>query len=71
MPSKSEGMSYGIRLAPERNDFLSSLSYGVNQTIFWIVNIFKFLYKTLTGSMGLDSLSGPVGITKAAGETLS
>ena len=71
LPSKSEGMSYGIRLAPERNDFLSSLSFGVNQTIFWIVNTFKFLYKTFTGSMGLDSLSGPVGITKVAGETLS
>ena len=71
LPSKSEGISYGIRLAPERNDFLSSLSFGVNQTIFWIVNTFKFLYKTFTGSMGLDSLSGPVGITKVAGETLS
>ena len=40
---------------------------ALNQTAFWIVNIFKFLYKTFTGSMGLDSLSGPVGITKAAG----
>ena len=71
LPSKSEGMSYGIELAPERNDFLSSLSFGVNQTIFWVVNTFKFLYKTFTGSMGLDSLSGPVGITKVAGDTLS
>ena len=71
LPSKSEGKSYGIRLAPERNNLLSSLSFGVNQTVFWIVNIFKFLYKTFTGSMGLDSLSGPVGITKVAGETLS
>ena len=71
LPSKTEGMSYGIRLAPERNDLISSLSYGLNQTAFWIVNIFKFLYKTLTGSMGLDSLSGPVGITKAAGDSLS
>ncbi len=71
LPSKSEGMLYGIELVPERNDFLSSLSFGVNQTIFWIVNIFKFLYKTFTGSMGLDSLSGPVGITKAAGDALS
>jgi regulator of sigma E protease len=71
LPSKSEGMSYGIRLAPERNDLLSSLSWGFNQTIYWIINIFKFLYKTFTGSMGLDSLSGPVGITKVAGETLS
>ena len=71
LPSKSEGKSYGIRLAPERNNLLSSLSFGVNQTVFWIVNIFKFLYKTFTGSMGLDSLSGPVGITKVAGDTLS
>ena len=71
LPSKSEGMLYGIELVPERNDFPSSLSFGVNQTIFWIVNIFKFLYKTFTGSMGLDSLSGPVGITKAAGDALS
>ena len=71
LPSISEGTSYGIEMIPENNDFFSSINYGIDQTIFWVVNIFKFLYMIFTGSMGLDTLSGPIGITEAAGTSLS
>ena len=70
LPSKQEGTSYGLRLGPESNTFLSSLVFGYEQTIFWIVNTFKFLFKTLNGTMGFENLSGPVGIAKVAGDSL-
>ena len=70
LPSKQEGASYGLRLGPESNTFLSSLVFGYEQTIFWIVNTFKFLFKTLNGTMGFENLSGPVGIAKVAGDSL-
>ena len=70
LPSKQEGTSYGLRLGPESNTFLSSLAFGYEQTIFWIVNTFKFLFKTLNGTMGFENLSGPVGIAKVAGDSL-
>ena len=70
LPSKQEGASYGLRLGPESNTFLSSLVFGYEQTVFWIVNTFKFLFKTLNGTMGFENLSGPVGIAKVAGDSL-
>jgi regulator of sigma E protease len=70
LPSKQEGSSYGLRLGPEANSFSSSVVFGYNQTIFWIKNTFKFLFKTLNGTMGFENLSGPVGIAKVAGDSL-
>ena len=70
LPSKQEGTSYGLRLGPEANSFTSSIVFGYNQTIFWIKNTFKFLFKTLNGTMGFENLSGPVGIAKVAGDSL-
>ena len=71
LPAKREGEFFGISLIPERNNFYESLSYGFDQTIFWISNTFKFLVRTFTGSLSLDNLSGPVGIAKVAGDSLS
>ena len=71
LPAKTEGTTYGIRLAPESNDLASSIKYGADQTIFWITNTFNILFKMVSGSMGLESLSGPVGIAKVAGDSLS
>ena len=71
LPAKREGEFFGISLIPERNNFYDSLSYGFDQTIFWISNTFKFLVRTFTGSLSLDNLSGPVGIAKVAGDSLS
>ena len=70
LPSKQEGTSYGLRFGPEANSLSSSIVFGYNQTVFWIKNTFKFLFKTLNGTMGIENLSGPVGIAKVAGDSL-
>ena len=71
LPIKREGEMYGISLMPGGNNIFESISYGASQTLFWITNTFKFLVRTFTGSLGLDNLSGPVGIAKVAGDSLS
>ena len=53
-----------------KNDLISAIKYGVDETIL-DNNTFKMLYKMLSGSMGLEHLSGPVGIAKVTGDTLS
>ena len=70
LPSKQEGTSYGLRFGPEANSLSSSIVFGYKQTVFWIKNTFKFLFKTLNGTMGIENLSGPVGIAKVAGDSL-
>ena len=70
LPSKQSGETYGFGLGPEGNSFSSSIYFGFSQTIFWIENTFKFLFKTLNGTMGVENLSGPVGIAKVAGDSL-
>jgi len=71
LPMKREGELYGLSLMPSRNTLYNSIIYGANQTTFWIANTFKFLIRTFTGSLGLDNLSGPIGIAKVAGDSLS
>ena len=70
LPSKQSGEAYGLGLGPEGNSLSTSLYFGYSQTIFWIENTFKFLFKTLNGTMGVENLSGPVGIAKVAGDSL-
>jgi regulator of sigma E protease len=71
LPSKQNGDTYGFGLGPEGNSLSNSIYFGFNQTIFWIENTFKFLFKTLNGTMGFENLSGPVGIAKVAGDSLA
>ena len=70
LPAKQSDEAYGLGLGPEGNSLSSSIIFGFNQTIFWIENTFKFLFKTLNGTMGFENLSGPVGIAKVAGDSL-
>ena len=71
LPSIGQEEFYGIALSPESNNFIDSLRYGWDQTLFWIVNTFKFLAKMITGNLGVENLSGRVGIAKVAGDSLS
>ena len=71
LPAKSEGTAYGIRLDREKNNLASSIKFGADQTIFWITNTFNVLFKMISGSIGLETLNGPVGIAEAAGDHLS
>ena len=68
---KIKDQSFGFSLKPEGNDINKAIEFGYNQTVFWIKNTFNFLFKIFTGGMGLDNLSGPVGIAKVAGDSFS
>ena len=71
LPAKSEGTAYGIKVGGETNDLASSIKFGADQSIFWITNTFNTLFEMVSGSAGLENLSGPVGIAEAAGDSLS
>jgi regulator of sigma E protease len=54
----------GVTRTMEKNP-LKAVSYGAEQTINWIKEIFKLLGMLVTGQFTIDALSGPVGIYKA------
>ena len=68
---KIKDQPFGFSLKPEGNNINKAFEFGYNQTVFWIKNTFNFLFKIFTGGMGLDNLSGPVGIAKVAGDSFS
>ena len=70
----------GVQLAPQgtypesmiysiRHDFMSALTRSFSETFDYINFIFKSLKKLLTGELSSKSLSGPIGIAKAAGDS--
>jgi regulator of sigma E protease len=70
----------GVQLAPQgtypesmiyaiRHDFMSALIRSLSETRDYINFIFKSVKKLLTGELSSKSLSGPIGIAKAAGDS--
>ena len=70
----------GVQLAPQgtypesmiysiRHDFMSALTRSFSETFDYINFIFKSLKKLLIGELSSKSLSGPIGIAKAAGDS--
>ena len=70
----------GVQLAPQgtypesmiysiRHDFMSALIRSLSETRDYISFIFKSVKKLLTGELSSKSLSGPIGIAKAAGDS--
>ena len=70
----------GVQLAPQgtypesmiysiRHDFMSALIRSLSETRDSISFIFKSVKKLLTGELSSKSLSGPIGIAKAAGDS--
>ncbi|WP_141603445.1 RIP metalloprotease RseP [Terrilactibacillus laevilacticus] len=57
--------------APTKHSFVASLKGGVTQTYFWIKQELVGLKMLVTGAIGLDQLSGPVGIYNATGQFVS
>tara|TARA_B100001250_G_C19805244_1_gene792980 strand:- start:1358 stop:2719 length:1362 start_codon:yes stop_codon:yes gene_type:complete len=58
------GVSFGTS-----RSFLQSLSKGVYETYNLSVKTLQFIGKMLTGNMGTENLSGPIGIAQMAGDT--
>jgi len=70
----------GVQLAPQgtypesmiysiKHDFMSALIRSLSETRDYINFIFKSVKKLLTGELSSKSLSGPIGIAKAAGDS--
>ena len=48
---------------------LKSLQYGAYEVVFWIETTLDSLKMLITGQVGADQLSGPVGIVDVVGDT--
>ena len=67
----TEGMligSLGVQFGSSRG-FLNSLAKGAYETYNLSLKTLQFIGKMLTGNMGAENLSGPIGIAQMAGDT--
>ncbi|HBA64218.1 MAG TPA: RIP metalloprotease RseP [Lachnospiraceae bacterium] len=46
----------------EKGGLLTTLEYGVYEVRYWIYNVLDSLKMLITGAIGVDNLSGPVGV---------
>ena len=58
----------GISFGTSRT-FFQSMSKGIYETYNLSVKTFQFIGKMITGNMGTENLSGPIGIAQMAGNT--
>ena len=65
--SEDQGM-LGVSFGTSRN-FIQSLSKGTYETYNLSLKTLQFIGKMLTGNMGTEHLSGPIGIAQMAGNT--
>ena len=60
--------SLGVQFGSSRG-FLNSLAKGAYETYNLSLKTLQFIGKMLTGNMGAENLSGPIGIAQMAGDT--
>ena len=53
----------------KKANLLTALQYGVYEVKFWIATTIESLKMLVTGAVGMDQLSGPVGIVDVVDET--
>ena len=53
----------------KKRSILQSFVTGVNQTFDLSIRTLSFIGKMITGDLGTQNLSGPIGIVKAAGDS--
>ena len=72
-PKKDEEGNYLIGITSpaqyEKANLLTATQYGVYEVKFWICTTLESLKMLLTGDVGVDQLSGPVGIVTVVDET--
>ena len=72
-PKKSEngvyqiGVTGGVR---EKGNAIATIKYAGLELRYWVVTTFESLKQLFTGRIGIDSLSGPVGIGKMMNDTI-
>lgn len=52
-----------------KNDILSSIAFGYKMTVFVSKMIINSLVNLFTGKLGMDNLSGPIGVVRQVGES--
>ena len=72
-PKKDEDGNYLIGITSpaqyEKANLLTAAQYGVYEVKFWICTTLESLKMLVTGDVGVDQLSGPVGIVSVVDET--
>ena len=72
-PKKDEDGNYLIGITSpaqyEKANLLTATQYGVYEVKFWICTTLESLKMLMTGDVGVDQLSGPVGIVSVVDET--
>ena len=72
-PKKDEDGNYLIGITSpaqyEKANLLTAVQYGVYEVKFWICTTLESLKMLVTGDVGVDQLSGPVGIVSVVDET--
>jgi len=72
-PKKDEDGNYLIGITSpaqyEKANFLTAIQYGVYEVKFWICSTLESLKMLVIGQVGMDQLSGPVGIVDVVDET--
>ncbi len=72
-PKKDEDGNYLIGITSpaqyEKANVLTAMQYGVYEVKFWICTTLESLKMLVTGDVGVDQLSGPVGIVSVVDET--
>ena len=63
-PIRLLGIQFGLK-----RSFFGSVIKGTSETYNLSIKTIQFIGKMLSGNMGTDNLSGPIGIAKMAGET--
>lgn len=53
----------------QKPTILTAVQYGVYEVVFWIETTLESLKMLVTGQVGVDQLSGPVGIVDVVGDT--
>lgn len=72
-PKKDEDGNYLIGITSpaqyEKANFLTAIQYGIYEVKFWICSTLGSLKMLVMGKVGMDQLSGPVGIVDVVDET--
>ncbi len=72
-PKQDEDGSYLLGITShgelKKANLLTALQYGVYEVKFWISTTIESLKMLVTGAVGMDQLSGPVGIVDVVDET--
>lgn len=65
----SHGFYTDTNLSREKNGIFKAIEYSFYEVGYWIKTTIKSLKMLVTGQVGLDQMSGPVGIVSVIGET--